>query len=359
MKRVAMLLALGVTTSVSFAQSTSAQLYGLVDLSVLYLRSGSQSTLAGGHATREIDGTVYGPGSRWGLRVKEDLGDGLASGVLIEQGFLADTGQLGQGGRGFGRQAYIWIGSDKAGEFRMGRQYMLHDEAQAITNPTIGTTVLNPSGIYTLKTGNIQPFLSAPRIDNAVKYLSPVFGGFRAQLMGAASEGTQDRYQAAMGTYNSGPVLLTLAYEQSRALVLPASGDRTTNKVLIGGGSYDFGPVKLWAAAERGKNLTTGAGTQIGTLTIPGLPTPATDLKSYDLSVSSRVGLTELMAVYTHAKFSSASGADVSVARYGAGATYFLSKRTQLFGIVALAGGSLKENIEQKRAVQVGFRNVF
>jgi predicted porin len=123
------LLSLGALAA--FAGAASAQstvtLYGLLDLNVQHLRSGDASPLAGGNLTRLADGGTYGPGSRWGLRLSEDLGSGLKANVVLESGFNGDTGTSSQGGRLFGRQAFVSLASAAAGEIRLGRQYTLHD----------------------------------------------------------------------------------------------------------------------------------------------------------------------------------------------------------------------------------------
>jgi GBP family porin len=356
-KSLAILVALSGIATAASAQST-VTIFGLVDLSIQHLRSGSRSALAGQSLTRLADGTVYGPGSRWGIRVSEDLGTGLKAGVLLESGFLADTGTAGQGGRSFGRQAYIWMSSTAAGEIRAGRQYMFHDETLFVMNPTAGGTALNPGGIYTLRTGVINPILSAPRIDNALQYLTPIIGGFRGQAMIALGEGTQDRYTGLKGTYLSGPVNVALAYEQSKALA-PVAGQSSVNKILALGGNYDFGSFKVFGGLEHGKNLTTGVGTQIGTLTLPGLPGVANDLKAWNVGALMPIGSTALMANYTHSKFSNAAGAEVTVGRVGAGATYSLSKLTSVYAVAAYALGNLKEDVNEKQVYQVGLRKAF
>jgi predicted porin len=96
LKSVATVAALAGLATGAAAQS-SAVLFGLVDLSAQYLRSGDRSALGGAHTTRLADGVIYGPGSRWGIRATEDLGGGAVAFVLLEAGFSADTGTLGQG----------------------------------------------------------------------------------------------------------------------------------------------------------------------------------------------------------------------------------------------------------------------
>lgn len=353
-KQLNIFVALGCLSGAAVAQSSTVAIFGLVDLSMVHTSGNGQTQ------TRMLDGTVYGPGSRWGIRASEDLGGGLKANVLLEAGFLADTGNSAQGGRAFGRQSYISLSSANAGEIRLGRQYIFHDETQFAFNPTaIGGTILNPAGLYTVKSGVFTPILSAPRIDNAIQYISPTINGFRLQAMIAPGEGTQDRYHGLKGSYSNGPLNVVAAYEQSKALVVPPGGKSSVNKIIVGGASYNFGTVKIMGGYERGKDLTTGTGTQLGTLTFPGLTSPATDLKAYTMGASMPIGATTLMVNYQHSRFSDVSGAGVTIGRYGFGATYAFSKRTAVYGVVALASGDLKDSVNEKRAFQVGLRHSF
>ena len=50
-----------------------------------------------------------GAGSRLGFKGSEDLGGGHSAIFLLENGFQADTGAMGQGGLLFGRQIYVGL----------------------------------------------------------------------------------------------------------------------------------------------------------------------------------------------------------------------------------------------------------
>ncbi|WP_043284756.1 porin [Paraburkholderia oxyphila] len=103
----------------SYAQG-SVTLYGILDTGIEFVT----------HANHEGDSLVRMPGitgempSRWGLRGTEPLGGGLSTLFVLESGFSVRGGDSGQGGRLFGRQA--WVGL--AGPFGMlsfGRQYTM------------------------------------------------------------------------------------------------------------------------------------------------------------------------------------------------------------------------------------------
>jgi predicted porin len=73
-------------------------------------------------------------GSRLGFRGTEDLGDGLAAFYVLEMGINADTGVLGQGGLGFGRQSMVGL-QGGFGSVSLGRQYTPVALIQTETDP--------------------------------------------------------------------------------------------------------------------------------------------------------------------------------------------------------------------------------
>jgi general bacterial porin, GBP family len=337
---------------------TTLSIYGLLDLYIGQVHSGSQAPLAGASQWRLSDGTTYGPGSRFDFKVNQDLGSGWSAGLLMELGYLANQGTLAQGGRIFGRQGFAFIKSDDLGEFRFGRQYMLDDDSVNSTNPTGGTTGLAPGSVANVKAGTIALWIDPSRIDNALQYASPIYGGLQGKAMLAFNQGVQDRYEGLKLAYNSGPIGVEAVYEQSSARV-PVNGKTTVNKVTQLGANYDFGAVKLFAGAQQGKDLTTGIGTQVGTWALPTLPGPATQLKSFNVGASTQIGRTFLFGNFQRTQYQSASGATVNISRFGPGAMWWWNKQTAFYGAVAIIGSDLKDYVNEKTLVQVGFRKFF
>jgi GBP family porin len=365
---LAILGIVGAFTSAASAQ-TSVTLYGLVDLNYQYVKSDT------GHQQRLSDGSFYGPGSRWGVRVLEDLGGGLRASAVLEQGFSADSGALGNGGRGFGRQSYVSLGSTKAGDIRLGRQFSLHDEVMSLSNPFGSTTVLNPGAVSnTLSTGAIPLFIDAVRLDNMVQYISPSFNGFKLQAAVALGEDMVDRYQGLKGSYTRSPLNVAMSYEWSKARLgtagVSAPGD-TVNKIMELSANYDFSILKVFGGYQRGKDLTTGSGaiitgpvaaggvgSQLATLTFPGLRGPATDLTAYTVGASVPIGVTTLGVNYTRAKYGNTTG-NRTLGRIALAATYAFSKQTLMYGGVGVHNGDLKNAINEKTIYQIGLRKAF
>jgi predicted porin len=382
--------AFAVAMMAAFAASASAQssvtVYGLVDLSIANTKGGSR--VGGNSVTELLDGVAYGPGSRWGLRVSEDLGSGLKGNVVLESGFGSDTGgatqgtsNLGIASRLFGRQAFISLASASVGEVRLGRQYALHDETNAVNNPFGNTTVLTPT--YPVSTGGTNPaarsvrlpfFVDAPRVDNAVQYLSPEFAGLRVQAMIAASEGQANtittpnsivpRYEAVKLSYFKGPINVAVSYDQNRNGSIAGTHD----KVLNIAANYDFGIAKVFGGYQRSKDLTAigmaYSGVPSFSNTVPANSAtgafPLDELKGYILGVAVPVGATTLGATYMRVKYESVGDTlNANLGRFAVGATYGLSKLTTLYAAASMANGDLKDSIQEKRVVQIGLRKAF
>ncbi|CAB3808405.1 Outer membrane porin protein [Paraburkholderia caffeinitolerans] len=164
MKKVLGALALAATVSApAFAQS-SVTLYGIVDTGVEYF---THATPTGGSMVRM---PVVGGGdmpSRWGLKGAEDLGGGMKAIFTLESGFSAANGALQQGGRLFGRQAYVGL-SGPWGQLTFGRQYSMTNWGMAESN------VMGAGGFGGL--ASFDPYLLAARFDNSVVYMGTFSG---------------------------------------------------------------------------------------------------------------------------------------------------------------------------------------
>jgi predicted porin len=104
-----------VTVTAAHAQST-VTLYGLIDEGVDF-----NSNLNGQRQWKMSSGDAQG--SRWGLKGAEDLGGGYKAVFQLENGFDVNTGRLMEGGREFGRQAFVGLSNDSIGTLTFGRQY--------------------------------------------------------------------------------------------------------------------------------------------------------------------------------------------------------------------------------------------
>lgn len=148
--------ALLVSGAAAHAQS-SVTLYGIIDTGVEYL---TNATPQGGSVTRMSQLTGGDLPSRWGLTGKEDLGGGLAAVFTLENGFNASTGAAAQGGRLFGRQAYVGLSGDW-GTLTFGRNQNLFYYAMPVAD------VIGPSEF---SMADFDPYIASARDDNSVSY---------------------------------------------------------------------------------------------------------------------------------------------------------------------------------------------
>ncbi|MEO8152028.1 MAG: porin [Rhizobacter sp.] len=347
--------ALLVVAGTAHAQS-SVTLYGLIDLAVDNYKSGSQTGL--GSVWKLNDGVVNGfNGSRWGVRVSEDLGGGLKANALMEGGLSADTGALGQGGLGFGRQVYVGLSSASAGEVRLGRQYILEDSVMGQSNP-FGNAAVNNQGTGVTNMGKALPFwLNAPRANNVVQYQTPTMGGFYAAAQLAPGEATTDRFHGVKLAYGTSSLNVAMAYEWNKSR---ATGENT-NKSLTIAANYNFGPVKLLGGIQRDSELTTTAGngsfTGANLLVTDGAGTfTAAKIGGYTLGVEIPTGAMTWGINYSGVKYESVAGRTSTLGKAAFTGRYSLSKNTFLYAGFHMSTGDLKDYITEQRVIQAGLR---
>ncbi|MFC5431419.1 porin [Paraburkholderia denitrificans] len=186
---------------------TSVTLYGTIDTSITFINH------ANGNANQwSLGNTSFGnlSGSRWGLKGAEDLGGGLKAIFQLENGFNPSTGTLGQGGRLFGRQAYVGLTAEQYGSLTLGRQY------DPLVDLVQGITADNYFGSVFATPGDVDNYDNSFRVNNAVKYTTPMWNGLRASAMYAfggvaGSTGSEQSYAAAVA-WTSGPLSLAGGY---------------------------------------------------------------------------------------------------------------------------------------------------
>lgn len=203
--------------SPSWAQS-SVTVYGMLDEGV-ELVTGIASNSSTTHGWRVGAGTGA---SRWGFKGKEDLGGGLKAVFTLEAGIGVDTGGLSQGGRIFGRQAYVGL-SGGFGALTLGRQYTMRYHGM-LDADLFGA---GAQGLGTLDSG-----VPNARADNAIAYrgeIGAVSGGVQfsfgrdaasgnnasaTNCPGEAADASQCREWSVMAKYDGGTWGATGSYER-------------------------------------------------------------------------------------------------------------------------------------------------
>jgi len=143
--------------------ASTVTLYGSIDQGIQYL-----SNVATGKTTGPAFQMASGMAtSYFGFRGIEDLGGGLKTIWNLEGGFSPNVGTSSQGGRIYGRQAYVGLDGNY-GRLTFGRQYTMRFYVMTTINP-FGD---GAQGLTTLDNG-----VANPRADNAVSYRGYILPG--------------------------------------------------------------------------------------------------------------------------------------------------------------------------------------
>ncbi|WP_345816701.1 porin (plasmid) [Paraburkholderia sp. PREW-6R] len=343
MKKMVAVAACGLFSQLAAAQS-SVTLYGILSEGVQYLSN------SGGHSlVRLASGTNQN--TRWGLRGTEDLGGGLSAIFTLENGFDLTSGALQQGGRLFGRQAFVGLQSTTYGTFTMGRQYdffwdnLLQFQQAAVL------------GDYGVHIGDNDNMFGGFRYNNTVKYVSPTWNGLTLAGMYGFSNNSDfsfNRMMAAGVTYNNGNFRFGAAFTN---IDRPGTA-ATTSAVNPSGASADDynalpfipfhkGPNSMGTTVigvDRQRNFGAGAAYNFGALTWSGVVTDvrytyidqtSLHLDNFDTSLRYRISPALFVGagyVYTTGNYGGvSSNRSMHWNMVGVNTDYFLSKRTDVY----------------------------
>ncbi|WP_016835794.1 porin [Herbaspirillum lusitanum] len=134
-------------------------IYGIIDNGVEYV---SNVNAAGQSVVKMPANTSIT--SRLGFKGTEDLGGGMTANFVLENGFTPDTGGLAQGGRLFGRQSNVSLGTPY-GSFILGRQYSM------LFYSMLSADVLGPN---LFGSGALDSYIPNTRVDNTVGYMHKI-----------------------------------------------------------------------------------------------------------------------------------------------------------------------------------------
>ncbi|CAD6560841.1 Outer membrane porin protein [Paraburkholderia kirstenboschensis] len=348
-----LLAALG--TTAAHAQS-SVNLYGLLDEGISY------SSNTGGHSNVKLTDAMM-QSNRWGLRGAEDLGGGLKALFVLENGFTLSNGKLGQGGREFGRSAYVGLSSNQFGTLTMGRQNeFMYDWVGRVSMENFNGAGGNTFA-HVMDNDNM---LGTFRVNNAVKYQSPNYYGLTVgALYGFSNQAggfANNRAYSFGAMYNNGPILATLGYTQinnnlsslntSGAVDNSANGSGTGDqnftagrqRTLGGGLNYTFGPAKVGFVITDTKLNNTTALPGGGTLTAAN----AAYVHFTNYEVNAHYSLTSALTLgaaytFTDGKFDNArNAASPKWNQVSLLSDYALSNRTDVYAVANwshLSGG--------------------
>ncbi|MBN3728788.1 porin [Burkholderia sp. Ac-20379] len=185
----------GVATAAGLAHAqSSVTIYGVMDVGPTYV-----SNEGGAHNIKMDDSIASG--NRLGFKGVEELGGGMKALFTLENGFNALNGQARQGGRLFGRQAWVGLETPWA-TVTLGRQYDL------VYDYTAQYAMSAWASGYATHQGDLDR-MGWERLDNAVKIKSADFNGLQFGGMYAfgnvAGSLKEDSSWAGGFQYNHGP----------------------------------------------------------------------------------------------------------------------------------------------------------
>ena len=353
-------LVAGLCAGTASAQ-TNITVYGIVDAAFAH----TDNADAAGHAVTKMATLTGSVPSRLGFRGSEDLGNGLSAVFALENGFNPDVGTPSQGGRLFGRQAWVGLKGDW-GVLQLGRVPNMTFYA-AIKSDVLGPNLFSIS--------SIDLYIPNARSDNAVAYM----GTFKGFTVGATYSVGRDASAAG------GPAATNCAGEV-------ASDARACRKYtgLLGYDAQSYGVTasydKLYGNTGAAFGLTSSGRydrratlngyvmlgrTKVGAGVMDRKTDAATGLTESDLyylGISQPVGAALTLDAQVARKNVKGSADDTTmlVARL----TYALSKRSAVYGAVgrmdnhgqaaiALDAGGTAAPGRAQNGVMAGIRHVF
>lgn len=254
------------------AVAADVTLYGLVDYGVRYQNLDADT--AGVDKTNKVDmKSGANSGSRFGLKGTEDLGNGVKVGFVLENGFAADTGALGdKNNRLFDREAQLFV-DGSFGRVSFGRVGQL-----ASANGSYG--LLGVTGPFSTGYGDATSglkFVGAngfTRFDNTITYMTPSFGGLTVYAQysssvsstGTENESDTDRaYGIGAKFVGAGLTLVGVVdstnYQSFGTDAVSKDMDDALTVTL--GGNYDFQVAKVYFGGQYFDNAKMVATTNV------------------------------------------------------------------------------------------------
>ena len=227
-------------------------IYGIADGGVEYTKP------AGQEGTSEV---VSGgkSGSRLGFRGIKEFDKGWNAQVVLEMGYTLDSGELKQGGRTFGRQAFVAL-NGPVGTLAIGRIPAFG--AGSGNFDYVGDIDAFLTQFGSAGAGQVLSTAAGLRLDNTVLYSSPVMNGLRVgfghsfQNDGNEVPGTGNNENVTISglRYDNGPLSIGMSYD---ILHNPSGGPAEKHFQILTG--YDFKVAKLFLAAGKEQDLFDSA----------------------------------------------------------------------------------------------------
>lgn len=304
------LIVLALTGLASTAAFSDVTVYGRVDYGY-EVRNGNNGKSTERETKREFASGIQA-GSRLGVKGSDDLGGGVKAIFEIESGVSNDASSTSAGTSGLftaNRHSYVGVtgpfGTAVGGRLD-GVRYGLFNKYDVFAGGGMGNFA--------------QMTQQVDRANNAIAYISPDMGGLSLTLAyGTAITGQEAAgnvgdvgLMTAMGSFNKGPLSVSLDWEQLKAK--KTEGKAT---VVVVGGSFDLGVVKVGALVDSHKSDIGSSGTY------------SVDYRDAFISLSVPVGKATIKA--TGGRIDDKTSANKDATKIGVGVNYALSKQTGVY----------------------------
>lgn len=395
MKKLLLIVALCLSLPLSARAENSLNLYGIVDIGVQYLTT--RQHIAGLSDSQQFFGIANGvqSGSRFGMRGRHDLGGGIESFFILENGFNSGNGAAAQGGRIFGRQATLSVRDKTLGQVDIGRQINLATNyflpidpfgegfGQANIGASFGST-------NTVRYSNMVLFQAQP-VDGMTVGLGYSFATEMTGLyLGNSSctvftcQATNAGYQFQAGNnlravtigakYIRGPLLLAAGYDQLQGPENISGGAPKPNPTSwVMGGLYNFEVVKVsvaygqtrngaWAGQPAGSGAATGGIVSDATLGAGAAFVPGYGANSYLLGLATPAEQNTYLGSIQRMEPVGGTllGRDTAPQMiYSVGYLFNFTKRTNLYAYASYASNYAMIKSAQSTMVGVGLRHQF
>jgi len=324
------------STTATPAATSTVSLYGVLDISAY------EKQLAGERKLKTLQSGAMTT-SRWGLSGNENLGGGLRAFFDLSSFIRVDTGAAGRNDADpfFARLSFVGLSSDQWGSIRMGRIPTATFVSEVNFGAFQDSTNLGPYVLHTFQSPGTQPMITGNGLldsawSNSISYSLPTIDavpGLVASVQVAAAEGISGRRIGGGTTYRNDAFGATFTFDNvdhgTLSVGAPSAATATQARPLFaankirtyqGGAFYDFKVVRFWA---QGNQTTFSSGT-------------ASDLRlrTYALSASVPLELSNILAEWAHTTQDRAGLAQITRDTAAIGYDLFLSKRTDLYAVV-------------------------
>jgi predicted porin len=241
------------------AQTAQVTLYGRANMDLEFVRASGTGASDGSTSTVT---RVSSNSSRFGLRGTESLGGGLTAFFQVENNVSWD----GNGGTIAGRETFVGL-QGSYGQLWLGRSLSPYDDATPVfaSGPyNYNTGLFNNSSLWANNSnaiGGVEAIAGYDdRYSNSIRWNSPTWSGFTAEVQLATKENTGHSWAFMPGVfYNNGPIQAAAVYARHDKIRcynaagtsyaacggVPFAGLAAKDDAFTLTGSYDFGVARV------------------------------------------------------------------------------------------------------------------